>query len=335
VEAAFSELTQYVASRCLIVGKSTVPVGTVERIAELVVNMAPQAEVAWNPEFLREGFAIEDTLRPDRLVFGVRFAKARQVLYEVYRSIIDDDCPVVSTDLATAELAKVAANSFLATKISFINAVARVCEAAGADVTQLADAIGYDQCIGRRFLNAGLEFGGGCLPKGVCAFAARAEELGVDDSARILREVDAIKLCCHTCAMELVTELAGGSIAGKTVAVLGAAFKPNSDDIPDSPALAVASALHEAGARVTVSDPEAMENVRHTRPHLTCTSGVQKAATGADVVLLTTDWAEFRKFTPVSLENVVAHRRIVDARNILNPAAWRSAGWEFRALERP
>jgi UDPglucose 6-dehydrogenase len=340
VEAAFSSLAPLLTRPALVVGKSTVPAGTAQRMADLVASLAPGAatgdvEVAWNPEFLREGFAVEDTLRPDRLVFGVASERAERTLRAAFGPIIDADTPVVVTDFATAELVKAAANSFLATKISFINAMAEVCEVVHADVTKLSEALGYDNRIGRRFLHAGLGFGGGCLPKDIRAFMARAEELGAQDALAFLEEVDAINKRRRARAVDLGRELLDGDFAGRKVCVWGAAFKPNSDDIRDSPALDVAAAVQKLGAAVIVYDPEAMENAKRAYPQLAMASTALEAARGADAVLLLTEWAEFREMDPAKLAQVVAAPRIVDGRNALDPAAWRAAGWTYRALGRP
>jgi UDPglucose 6-dehydrogenase len=319
---------------CLIVGKSTVPAGTAAALVARVARQAPvgeAAELAWNPEFLREGHGVEDTLSPDRLVIGVRSARAEEFLRQVYAPQLDAGIPFFVTDLATAELTKVAANAFLATKISFINAVAEVCDAAGATVTTLAEILGADARIGSAFLRPGLGFGGGCLPKDVRAFLARAAELGAGDALAFLREVDAINLGRRTGMVNLACEVAGGSIAGKNVAVLGAAFKPGSDDVRDSPALDVAQILHGMGAEVTVYDPQATDNARKVCPELKYAGSEIEAATGAHVVLLLTDWPQFGRLDPEQLGAVTATRAIVDGRYMLDPAAWRAAGWRYRA----
>jgi UDPglucose 6-dehydrogenase len=337
VESAFSTLAPLLTRPALVVGKSTVPAGTAQRMSELVASMAPsdEVEVAWNPEFLREGFAVEDTLHPDRLVFGVQSAAAEEALRAAFAPVIASGTPVVVTDFATAELVKVAANSFLATKISFINAMAEVCEVVHADVTALSEALGHDSRIGKRFLHAGLGFGGGCLPKDIRAFMARAEELGAQDALAFLEEVDAINKRRRARAIDLGRELLDGDYAGKRVCVWGAAFKPNSDDIRDSPALDVAAAAQKLGAAVIVYDPEAMENAKRTHPQLAMASSALEAARNADVLLLLTEWSEFRETDPVRLASVVAAPRIVDGRNALDPATWRAAGWTYRALGRP
>ena len=323
----------------VVVGKSTVPVGTAEEVAERIEKQEPDAELVWNPEFLREGHAVADTLRPDRLVYGVRAGEAAEratrVLDEVYAAALADDVPKVETDLATAQLVKVAANSFLATKISFINAMAELCEATGADVTQLADAIGYDKRIGRQFLNAGVGFGGGCLPKDIRAFMARAGELGVDQALTFLREVDAINMRRRVRMVDLAREVCGGSIVGRRVAVLGAAFKPHSDDIRDSPALSVAAQMQLQGAQVTVADPAAIDNARKKWPELAYADTVEDAVRDAEVVLLLTEWPEYVAIDPAVLRAYVASPRIIDGRNCLEPVLWRAAGWTYRALGRP
>jgi UDPglucose 6-dehydrogenase len=334
VEACIDGLAPGLNRPCLIVGKSTVPAGTAVVLTERIAAKAPAgdaAELAWNPEFLREGHGVQDTLSPDRLVIGVTSARAEALLRTVYAPQLEAGIPLFVTDLATAELAKVAANAFLATKISFINAVAEVCDAAGANVTVLADILGADARIGGAFLRPGLGFGGGCLPKDVRAFLARAAELGAGDALAFLREVDAINLGRRTGMVNLACEVAGGSIAGKAVGVLGAAFKPGSDDVRDSPALDVAQILHGMGAEVTVYDPEALSNARKVCPELNYADSAAGAATGADVVLLLTDWPEFARLDPEELGAVTSTRAIVDGRYMLDPAAWRAAGWVYRA----
>ncbi|MFE7124876.1 UDP-glucose dehydrogenase family protein [Streptomyces sp. NPDC057617] len=338
VDSAVGALAPHLRRRALVVGKSTVPVGTAARLTELVQRNAPagrDVELAWNPEFLREGFAVEDTLRPDRLVFGTASEWAEEQLRAAFAPVIAQGTPVVVTDLPTAELVKVAANSFLATKISYINAMAEVCEATGADVTGLATALAYDDRIGGRFLKPGLGFGGGCLPKDIRAFSHRAEELGVGQAVAFLREVDGINQRRRARTVDLVRELTGGELAGVRVTALGAAFKPDSDDIRDAPALDVARTLHRAGAHVTVVDPAATGNARRAFPELEYATDAIPAATGADVVLLLTEWSQFREIDPYAMGSVVARRRIVDGRHALDPAQWRAAGWEYRALGRP
>jgi UDPglucose 6-dehydrogenase len=337
VEAAFSSLAPQLRRRALVVGKSTVPAGTAARMEEVLRAHAPCADVelAWNPEFLREGFAVRDTLSPDRLVFGVQSEWAETQLRAAFEPIIAAGTPVVVTDFATAELVKVAANSFLATKISFINAMAEVCEVTGADVTKLAEAIGHDARIGSRFLRAGLGFGGGCLPKDIRAFIARAGELGVDQAVTFLHEVDQINNRRRIRTVELGLDLLDGSYRGARVAVLGAAFKPDSDDIRDSPALDVAAAIQRRGARVTVYDPEATENARRMHPELRYAESLRAVLERADVVFLLTEWDEFKVMRPEFAAGLVAQRNIVDGRNVLDPQEWRSAGWHYRALGRP
>jgi UDPglucose 6-dehydrogenase len=337
VEGVARDLAPFLRRRCLIVGKSTVPVGTAARLTQIVQDIAPageEVELAWNPEFLREGFAVEDTLRPDRLVFGVTSEWAESQLQAAFAPILEAGTPVVTTDLATAELVKVAANSFLATKISYINAMAEVCEATGADVQELAQALAYDARIGGRFLQPGLGFGGGCLPKDIRAFVHRAEELGVGKSVAFLRQVDAINKRRRKRTVDLVREQAGGMLAGVKVCCLGAAFKPNSDDIRDAPALDVARMLQEEGAIVSVYDPEAMDNARLAYPDLHYSDGVMQAAADAAVVVLLTEWDQFRSIDPDLLAEVVAGKSIVDGRHALDAQVWQGAGWTYRALGR-
>jgi UDPglucose 6-dehydrogenase len=335
VEGAVAALAPYLERPCLVVGKSTVPVGTAERLATLLTALAPAgpaAELAWNPEFLREGHAIEDTLRPSRLVLGVASETARTALEAVFAPLLAAQVPCVVTDPATAELVKGAANSFLATKISFINAMAEVCEASGADVHQLSAALALDDRIGGRFLKPGLGFGGGCLPKDIRAFVHRAEELGAGHSVRFLREVDDINRRRRLRTVDLVREQAGGDLRGVRVCVLGAAFKPHSDDVRDAPALEVAQRLHDEGARVVVVDPQALDNARRAHPDLAYADSALEAAADARVVALLTEWDQFRGLDPVRLGEVVAQRAVVDARCALDPTAWRAAGWTVRAL---
>ncbi|GAA1224512.1 UDP-glucose/GDP-mannose dehydrogenase family protein [Kitasatospora nipponensis] len=339
VELAVDALAPHLTRPVLVVGKSTVPVGSASRMAERLAALAPAGEgveLAWNPEFLREGYAVGDTLNPDRIVVGVRpGGRAEELLREVYATPIGQGTPLVVTDYATAELVKAAANSFLATKISFINAMAEVCESAGADVNLLSKALSYDERIGGRFLNAGLGFGGGCLPKDIRAFMARAGELGADQALTFLREVDSINMRRRSRMVELAREQCGGGFQDRRVAVLGAAFKPNSDDIRDSPALNVAAQIQLQGAEVTVYDPKAMDNARKMYPGLNYAASPTDAAVGAHVVLHLTEWQEFRELDPVALGSVVAERRLLDGRNVLDGPAWRAAGWTYRAMGRP
>ena len=338
VWAAVASLAPTLAQPCLVVGKSTVPVGTAAQMTERVQSVAPagsDVHVAWNPEFLREGHAIEDTLHPDRLVVGVADAADEAVLREVYATLLEQGTPWLATDLATSELVKVSANAFLATKISFINAMAEVCEATGADIVTLSTALGMDPRIGPHFLRAGLGFGGGCLPKDIRAFMARAGELGVDQALTFLREVDEINLRRRRRTVDLAREAVGGNFRGRRVAVWGAAFKPNSDDVRDSPALDVAAAIYTEGADVVVHDPQAMPNARQSFSHLAYADSALDAATGADVVLLLTEWDDYLAIDPQSVAGIVRSAALVDARNALDPADWRAAGFTYRGLGRP
>ncbi len=337
VDSAVRSLAEHLQRPALVVGKSTVPVGTARRLREMITAIAPAGDrvgLAWNPEFLREGHAVDDTLTPDRLVFGVERDEDEQLLRRVYAHALASGTPVVATDFATAELVKVSANAFLATKISFINAIGEICELVDADVVALADAIGHDARIGRRFLNAGLGFGGGCLPKDIRAFMARAGELGASDTLTFLKEIDAINMRARQRAVEAATEAAGGSVLGANVAVLGVAFKPDSDDVRDSPALNVAGQLQLQGAHVSVYDPKALDNARRVFPTLDYAASVRQACHQADVVLHLTEWAEFAELDPAELRDVVRHPVLVDGRNCLDPAAWRAAGWTYRGLGR-
>jgi UDPglucose 6-dehydrogenase len=344
VDAAMAALLPHVSAGELVVGKSTVPVGTAARLAELVAASSPEALLVWNPEFLREGFAVKDTIEPDRLVYGVPSGEAGtravEILDEVYATAIDSGTPRLVVDYATAELVKVSANAFLATKISFINAMAEVAETVGADVTALADAIGYDNRIGRRFLNAGIGFGGGCLPKDIRAFQARSKELGLEHTLDFLADVDAVNLRRRDRVVSLATSLLGGDVVGKKVAVLGLAFKPNSDDVRDSPALDIASRLHADGADVVGYDPEANATAARLHPDVSYAASAAEALAGAEVVLVLTEWQEFRDLDPVAVRSLVAGGTdgapvgVVDGRNCLLPDAWRAAGFDYRGMGR-
>jgi UDPglucose 6-dehydrogenase len=340
VNAVIDELVPRLTRPSVIVGKSTVPVGTAAALSRRAKPLAADGvdvEIAWNPEFLREGLAVQDTLHPDRIVVGVQpdSRRAEAVLREMYAPLIAEDVPFLLTDLQTAELVKVSANAFLATKISFINAISEVCEAAGADVRLLADALGYDPRIGRRFLNAGLGFGGGCLPKDIRAFMARAGELGANHALTFLREVDSINMRRRTRMVELTTTACGGSLLGANIAVLGAAFKPESDDVRDSPALNVAGMLQLNGATVNVYDPKAMENSQRLFPTLNYSTSALEACDRADAVLVLTEWQEFVDLDPDALAQTVRARVVVDGRNCLDAARWAAAGWKLYALGRP
>ncbi|WP_295774403.1 UDP-glucose/GDP-mannose dehydrogenase family protein [uncultured Microbacterium sp.] len=338
VNGAFDALLTYLAAGDIVAGKSTVPVGTAASLAPRVSETG--ATLVWNPEFLREGYAVQDTVDPDRLVAGVPAGEegeiAASVLREVYHPSVAKGTPFIVTDYATAELVKVSANAFLATKISFINAMAEIAEVTGADVTQLADAIGHDARIGRRFLGAGIGFGGGCLPKDIRAFSARAEELGRGESVAFLRQVDEINLRRRDRAVQLVVDGLGGSVFEKKVTVLGAAFKPHSDDIRDSPALDVAVRLHGLGATVTVTDPAAIENARRIHPQLTYVEDRDEAIRDADALVLVTEWDEYRRqLPPEHVSSLTDGRVVVDGRNGLDAAAWRAAGWAYYGMGRP
>ncbi|UGT40050.1 UDP-glucose/GDP-mannose dehydrogenase family protein [Nocardia yamanashiensis] len=350
LHSALDGLVPHLTRNTLIVGKSTVPVGTAEALTARIAELAPEGisvELAWNPEFLREGHAVFDTLHPNRLVFGVTSPDAEWALRQVYSTPIAAGAPVVVTNLPTAELIKVSANAFLATKISFINAMAELCELTGADVTQLADALGHDDRIGRKFLGAGLGYGGGCLPKDIRALIARADELGAGDSVAFLRDIDAVNLRRRDRVVGQTLNIlrANGSLPANGIAsdgsgpvarvgILGAAFKPLSDDVRDSPALDVATRLHTAGLEVAVFDPAATETARAVAPQLTYAATPAAALHEADIVLHLTEWSEFRDLDPVFLRTVARGRVILDARNTLDPHAWLAAGWDFRALGR-
>ncbi|MDK8483134.1 UDP-glucose/GDP-mannose dehydrogenase family protein [Corynebacterium sp. MSK105] len=341
VKAVITDLVPKLKGDHIIFGKSTVPVGTAAELQELANELAPEGttvEIAWNPEFLREGYAVKDTITPDRIVLGVgetnNESRAEEVAREVYAQPLSQDTPFIVTDWQTAELVKVSANAFLATKISFINAVSEICEIAGADVTALADAIGLDERIGRKFLGAGLGFGGGCLPKDIRAFMARAGELGADQALTFLREVDAINMRRRDRVVDLAKEAFNGSLLGHRVTVLGCAFKPNSDDVRDSPALAVAGSLSLAGAAVTVYDPEGMDNAKKVFPTLDYAADTDDALREAELVILATEWKQFKELNPQQAGQLVDNKHIIDGRNVLPVADWQQAGWKVEALGR-
>jgi UDPglucose 6-dehydrogenase len=335
LHAAADALAPHLTAPCLLVGKSTVPVGTARAVLERIQADAPAGsgvDLAWNPEFLREGHAVQDSLTPDRFVFGVTGPPAAYLLRRVYAKPLAAGIPALDMDLETAELVKVAANAFLATKISFINAMAETCEAAGADVVRLATALGYDERIGAKFLKPGLGFGGGCLPKDIRAFRATAADLGVTSVVDLLGTVDTINLNRRARVAQLAREATGGSVAAKRVAILGAAFKPNSDDIRDSPSLDVCRQLAAEGAIVSVHDPVAMPNAARSHPDLHYAASVSEAAEGAHLILHLTEWADYQAIDPAALAAVVAQRTVIDARCALDADQWRAAGWSVRAL---
>ena len=341
VKAVITDLVPKLKGDHIIFGKSTVPVGTAAELQELANELAPEGttvEIAWNPEFLREGYAVKDTITPDRIVLGVgetnNESRAEEVAREVYAQPLSQDTPFIVTDWQTAELVKVSANAFLATKISFINAVSEICEIAGADVTALADAIGLDERIGRKFLGAGLGFGGGCLPKDIRAFMARAGELGADQALTFLREVDAINMRRRDRVVDLAKEAFNGSLLGHRVTVLGCAFKPNSDDVRDSPALSVAGSLSLAGAAVTVYDPEGMDNAKKVFPTLDYAADTDDALSEAELVILATEWKQFKELDPQQAGQLVDIKHIIDGRTVLPVADWQQAGWKVEALGR-
>ena len=334
VDAALDAVAAICKPGSLVVGKSTVPVGTAARLRERLLKINPKVDLAWNPEFLREGFAVEDTLHPNRLVVGVTNDAAENKLKEIYASNLAENTPWVRADLPTSELVKVAANSFLATKISFINAMAEVCEAAGGDVTVLAKAIGYDPRIGNRFLQAGIGFGGGCLPKDIRAFMARAQELGADQALEFLREIDAINMRARQRVIDVVRADLSEDLTQYKIAILGATFKPDSDDVRDSPALDIAAQLQAAGATVVVHDPKGIEPARKRFPNLDYQEKVVDAVKGADAILHLTEWKEYRELDPSVIGQLVKSKFLIDGRNMLDRNLWRAAGWRVHALGR-
>ena len=334
VKSAVAAIAPHLKDGALVVGKSTVPVGTAQGLRDELAKIAPQADLAWNPEFLREGFAVEDTLTPNRLVVGVANDRAEEILKEAYAVNLKEGTPWVRANLPTAELVKVSANSFLATKISFINAMAEICETTGGDVTVLAKAIGYDPRIGNRFLQAGIGFGGGCLPKDIRAFMARAQELGADQALEFLREIDAINLRARQRVIDVVRADLSEDLTQYKIAVLGATFKPDSDDVRDSPALDIAAQLQAAGAQVVVHDPKGIEPARKRFPNLDYQEKIADAVKGADAILHLTEWKEYRELDPAVIGQLVKSKFLIDGRNALDRAKWRNAGWRVHALGR-
>ncbi len=330
--SAITDLAPILKPGSVVVGKSTVPVGTAKALTEKLSNLTGfEAELAWNPEFLREGTALGDSLRPDRLVIGVNSALAEAKLREVFEPMIASGVPLIVTDLATAELVKGAANAFLATKISFINAMAEIAEVSGADASQLAIAIGYDERIGNKFLRNGVGFGGGCLPKDIRALMARAEELGVGEAVAYLKEIDKINLRRRIRVIDLLkAEL--GELSGKKVLVLGAAFKPDSDDVRDSPALDIALLANQAGANVLVHDPIALAGVNKKHPELATETDLHQAFDNADAVVLATEWQEYRDLDPKLIADKVNRKFIIDGRNVLDNSLWQTAGFKVVSL---
>ena len=341
VDQAVSDLLPHLQPGDLVVGKSTVPVGTAARLAELVEPTG--ALVMWNPEFLREGFAVLDTLSPDRLVYGVSDddagAQATAILDDVYATILAKETPRLIVNFATAELVKVAANSFLATKISFINAMAEIADVTGANVTQLADAIGHDARIGRRFLNAGIGFGGGCLPKDIRGFVARADELGVGEALAFLTDVDEINMRRRGRVKEILEEELG-DLKGKKIAVWGLAFKPDSDDIRDSPALDIVESLARAGATVIGTDPEATGpatrriDAAGLGDRVTLDADHRSAARGVDAIVVATEWMDYQNEDALAIRSLVGNPLVIDGRNCLPDDAWKAAGFTYRGMGR-
>lgn len=334
VDAAVDSIIPYLAAGDLVVGKSTVPVGTARRLAERITAAGVEATLAWNPEFLREGHAINDTISPDRLVYGVLSSEAVPILDRVYHQALESGITRIVTDLETAELVKASANAFLATKISFINAMAEITDLVGADVSALADALGLDSRIGRRFLNAGVGFGGGCLPKDIRAFTARAEELGAGESVAFLKQVDEINLRQRRRMVDRVIDVLDGSVFNKRITVLGLTFKPNSDDVRDSPALDIAVRLKGLGANVVATDPHGIENSRLRHPQLTFVESLEGALLDADLTILVTEWDLYKEMDPEWARGLVSRPIIIDGRNGLNRNKWELAGWDYRGTGR-
>lgn len=335
IESLAKILPQASGRETLVVGKSTVPVGTSRKLVSLLDHLN-DVHLIWNPEFLREGLAVKDSLNPDRVIYGVgdrvSSKRAIKILDSVYCPILADGTPRLVVSYETAETIKFAANAFLATKVSFINAIAEFCEASGGDVEEVSSAIGLDRRIGSEYLRAGVGFGGGCLPKDIRSFQASAEERGLSGVFGLLRQVDSINLGRRATYVEAAEEMLGG-VKGQRVTVLGAAFKPDSDDTRDSPALDVAVRLIKLGAEVTITDPRALPNV--DVKGAVCEPELSRALLGADLIMLLTDWPEYRALDPRHISTLVRDRKIIDGRNVLSMSDWRDAGWTIRAPGRP
>ncbi|HKU03558.1 MAG TPA: UDP-glucose/GDP-mannose dehydrogenase family protein [Arthrobacter sp.] len=342
--SAVEGLLPHLAAGAVVVGKSTVPVGTVDMLREILARR-PDVLLGWNPEFLRQGTAVKDSLVPDRLVYGVDGGRSAafnphtgaptgvtEALDAVYEPLLAAGIPRLVCNFATAELIKSAANAYLATKVSFINAVAELCDAAGADVTELSEAMGLDPRIGGRYLHAGLGFGGGCLPKDIRSFRTQAAALDVPAVEDWMRLVDSVNLGQRERTVGLAAELCGGNLAGRSITVLGASFKPDTDDIRDSPALDVADRLAAAGAHVTVTDPKAVNLAWRRYPRLRFEASAQRALLDAELVLLLTEWDEYRQLCPAAAGQQVRRRVVLDARNVLDAQAWQEQGWVVRGL---
>ena len=335
VFGSMAALARHLTGPAVVIGKSTVPPGTTSRLTGELNRTAPASgtiEVAWNPEFLREGHAVADTLRPDRIVAGFPSLAAEATVREIYRPLTEAGVPLIVTDAVTAELVKGAANAFLATKVSFINAMADICDATGADVATLADALGMDARIGRAFLTAGLGYGGGCLPKdvrGLRAFAAGTGSRGAG-AVSLLTVLDEINSARRQQVVGLAQTLLG-ELPGKRIALWGAAFKPGTDDVRDSPGLDVADRLCRLGAEVVVYDPQATGNALVAFPHLGYADSAAAAAQQADAVLVVTAWPEFAALDPAETTGAVRDRLLIDACQAVDPTRWRAAGWTVAA----
>jgi UDPglucose 6-dehydrogenase len=338
LRAAVRQIAAEVRRPTVVIGKSTVQVGTAHDLSRLIRHEYPGSarmiRVAWMPEFVRESSAVTDTLAPSRIVIGIEPGDKdiAHLVRKLHGDAVSAGTRFIVTNLATAELAKCAANAFLATKLSFINAMAELCEVAGGDVEQLAEVLASDPRIGPGGMRPGLGFGGGCLPKDIRAFARSAHDLGIPESLRFLQEVDAINLRRRDRVVDLAIELCQPDVRGTRVAVWGAAFKPGTDDIRDSPALAVADRMSQLGASVVVCDPRASGNGRSAHPQLEFDHCPTRAASGSHLLLHLTEWPDFKSVDPRMLASVVAQRNIIDARGSLDAASWELAGWTYRRL---
>ncbi|WP_031074225.1 UDP-glucose dehydrogenase family protein [Streptomyces sp. NRRL WC-3742] len=340
VLGAAEQLVPLLTRPATIIGKSTVTVGTVARLQQIITERAgvEGIELVWNPEFLREGHAVADSLFPDRILVGLSSPTALATVEQVYAPIMArGDIEMVVTDPATAEVAKSAANAFLATKISYINAMAQVCDLTGANIDDVAHVMGIDKRIGHGGMRAGLGYGGGCLPKDVAAFAHAVTLLGATDATGLLDAVQAVNRSRMDTAVQLVTRAVGRPLAGLTIGYLGAAFKAGTSDVRDSPALRLADRLHDLGATVRVHDPESLDNARHSHPHLAFAPTALDAVSGADLVVIATEWGQYTRDPklPVAAADRTPARTVVDVRNALDAEPWLAAGWTVHQMGRP
>jgi UDPglucose 6-dehydrogenase len=334
VYAAAKEIAQALRGYTVVVTKSTVPVGTGKEVARIIRETRPDAEfdVVSNPEFLREGSAINDFMRPDRVVIGTNAERAREVMRQLYRPLYLIETPMVLTSVETSELIKYAANTFLATKITFINEIADLCEALNCDVHDVARGIGLDGRIGRKFLHPGPGYGGSCFPKDTLALVRTAQEAA--SPLRIVETVVEVNDRRKRRMADKIIEACGGSVAGKTIAVLGLTFKPNTDDMRDSPSLVIVPALQQAGATVRAYDPEGMEEAKRLLTDVVWCDTAYEGMGGADALVILTEWNQFRALDLARVKRLLRQPVLVDLRNIYEPADMIAAGFAYTSIGR-